>query len=33
MRGFFAALRWDEEWRTFSVRARSTNIPSEEGTP
>jgi hypothetical protein len=28
MRGFFTALRWDEEGRTFLVRARSTDIPS-----
>src|SRR5882762_5275095 len=26
--GPFAALRWDEEWRTFPVRARGTDIPS-----
>jgi hypothetical protein len=33
MRGFFAALRWDEERRTFLVRARSTHFIPEEGTP
>src|SRR6266851_7867447 len=28
MRGFFAALRWDERGRTFLVRALGTDIPS-----